>query len=187
MDTIVQKFCIFVITLCLGFPAFANAETKTYKLRQCPFHISLPSKPLVSYECAEQVPEKCVSFMEFTKVHIGQATIEITIRCAPSKKEDYERFSAMELKASLEENAKVSGIEQIRSHTNKNNETKVKYATLTGLRPSSHNHLEAVIMNRAWITPDYLVSFQASLSGKSSKEVDEEFSRIIQSAQLETE
>lgn len=169
----IRLLLIAITCLTLTFPAYAQVVAET---ESCDFLINFPDEPVINTQCDS--PDECTTAISYTNVHIGEATVKVNALCKPSSDEDYNRFSEEEMTATLMEQAKISGIKQYQTHSATIDNT-AKYAVLTGAKTTSES--TNIYMNQLWISNTSILSVEGEITGVSSDDIDQEFSRILRS------
>lgn len=165
-------------------PVFSQDEAMaTYSLPDCPFEIRLPEAPIIKKNCMNASgTDQCDSHLSFTKVYVGQASMDISAKCRPAEKGDFQRFSSAELEASLRQSAGNLKMEEIRSQSGRHKDKKLKYASLTGVLETERGLLQGLSMRHIWMTPDFYIIWSGTLQGRSNEAIDSQFAKILRSA-----
>lgn len=173
---------------------FAAAQTDTAEesseqfvttdLAGCDFAVDFPSRPLIDRKCPpgpedeDDEGKACQYKVEFTKVYIGEATVTVTAICNPAQSGDLEKYSAPEMKATVERRAREHDVTTYQTYTGQT-ESGEKYAILTGGRQQESG--ADVVMTQIWISDKSFFSISGAIEGVSSESIDQDFSRIMRS------
>ena len=195
LKTFPAIFLCCLLLIIINFPASAQTSrastseqsTETFvteNMKGCDFLVDFPSSPLISRNCVDteqddvRSGQDCSHKAEFTKVYIGQATIEVTAICKPASADDLQKYSEQEMKATLTQRAEKNEISTYDTYSGTADDG-TKFAIMTGAKEQDGN--ADVIMTQIWISEKSFFSISGVIQGISSDKIDRVFSRIMRS------
>ncbi len=192
-----------IVFLCLGLalPAFAQEEAEslqepptaeeqpeevqedaapdpalTYAPEYCDFEISFPEPPYTTRRCPED-QQTCYQITSYTMVYDLSTTVDVSVSCAPSTPENFERYNERVMSAALQGMVARKFITEYNINYDEREST--KQATLTGTGQTGRQG--KIYTAQLWVGPNSVFTLQAELIGAEHPEGDTVFKDILNS------
>ena len=156
--------------------AKAELAARTYAPDFCDFQVTFPEQPYTTRRCPPD-QDTCYQLTTYTMVYDLATTVDVSVSCAPSTPENFERYNERVMSAALQGMVKRKFIKDYNINYDERDNT--KQATLTGTGETGRQG--KIYTAQLWVGPNSVFTLQAELVGREHPEGDKAFKDILNS------